>query len=208
MPFKRVFILLALFMVPSHSALSADMTCKANYFGEIKCKEDSDNGFDDYRKRMLEHGQRSADGLRRGLGNLTGADTRTTNQKRQDYYLQQQQDIARQNKQIKENELAYQRRLKQLEEDDLAHQRRLRKLEYEKALLELELLKKQNESKTSNEGHDVNAKEESKEEVTKDTEKNGSHLYGKSSTCFKLVGYEVKFQTFKKPTCPVGWDYM
>ena len=137
MSFKRVFILIALFMAPSHPALSADMTCKANYFGEIKCKEDSDNGFDEYSKRALARQQASSDRMRQGIGALTGADTRTTEEKRQDYYSKQQQEIARE-KRLREQEKA-------------AHERRMRELQQQKALLELELLRSRNQLQTESE---------------------------------------------------------
>ena len=187
MPFKRVFILLALFMVPSHSALSADMTCKANYFGEIKCKEDSDNGFDEYSKRALARQQASSDRMRQGIGALTGADTRTTEEKRQDYYSKQQQEIARE-KRLREQEKA-------------AHERRMRELQQQKALLELELLRSRNQLQTESE--ERNQKGFKKNETQDKKIRNYDEPQKK---CIKVVGYEVlKINIEYDLKCPDGW---
>lgn len=65
---------------------------------------------------MLEQGQKSADGLRLGLGGLLGTDTRTTSEKAQ---------------------AAQRETLKQEQE----HAKRLREIEYQRKLLELKQLK-------------------------------------------------------------------
>jgi len=94
---------------------SADITCKTDYWGTTKCKENNPNG-SWYQQKMLEQGQKSADGLRLGLGGLLGTDTRTTSEKAQ---------------------AAQREALKQEQE----HAKRLREIEYQRKLLELNQLK-------------------------------------------------------------------
>ena len=104
---------LAISLLPLNA--SADITCKTDYWGTTKCKENNPNG-SWYQQKMLEQGQKSADGLRLGLGGLLGTDTRTTSEKAQ---------------------AAQRETLKQEQE----HAKRLREIEYQRTLLELNQLK-------------------------------------------------------------------
>ena len=192
MSFKRVFILIALFMAPSHPALSADMTCKANYFGEIKCKEDSDNGFDELDQRAIARSEALGKSMRQNLGALTGADTRTTEEKRQDYYSKQQQEIAR-GKRLREQEKA-------------AHERKMREMERQKHLLELELLRKKNQLQS--EPGKRNQKDSEKDENAYIQKKDNkiSNYNAPLTKCIKLDGYELLKMTIEGyAKCPGGW---
>ena len=209
--FSFIFIGLLAFQGMPLNVL-ADVTCETDYYGRsstTKCKQRRGLFSSDIVQKEIELQQRALKGFRQSVGNLTGADTRTTNHKRQDYYLQQQQEIARQNKQTKENELAYQRRLRQLEEDDLAHQRRLRKLEYEKALLELELLKiQQKETEADTHGYRDDTSGDSKNDTKKYTKiKNDvtENHHTSHIKCWRLDGYEVIHKISKGATCGFGW---